>query len=358
MNSELQNGLKALLINQYEKYPLMQASDMLKLIYQNEFGCGHMVTDSAGCLRMIIEEAQASAGNTPGGQCIEDIGGGLCRLRLDVLRQTTLAPETLCSFFMQTANSHIGSAEGFEEKAAVLLSLCEGGVLPFDAREISRLLAESRANGHPPVRHSEQYRAEYSPAYRVVSKAFCDFLPLFCAVDGLVCEKQRATAAIDGNSAAGKSSLAKLLKSVYDCNVFSMDDFFLQPFQRTPRRLEQPGGNVDYERFAEEVAKPLASGIPPRFRVYDCQTQRLSEFIEAAPTAINIVEGVYSLRPELIGAYDLKVFLSVGEDEQSRRIKKRNPFLYERFKSEWLPMERKYFEAFAIREKCDIIFDT
>ena len=32
-----------------------------------------------------------------------------------------------------------------------------------------------------------------------------------------------------------------------------MDDYFLQPYQRTEERLAEPGGNVDYERFKEEI---------------------------------------------------------------------------------------------------------
>ena len=32
-----------------------------------------------------------------------------------------------------------------------------------------------------------------------------------------------------------------------------MDDFFLQPKQRTKERLEQAGGNVDYKRFKKEI---------------------------------------------------------------------------------------------------------
>lgn len=32
-----------------------------------------------------------------------------------------------------------------------------------------------------------------------------------------------------------------------------MDDFYLQGRQRTYERLNEVGGNVDYERFAKEV---------------------------------------------------------------------------------------------------------
>ena len=45
-----------------------------------------------------------------------------------------------------------------------------------------------------------------------------------------------------------------------DCNVIHMDDFYLQPHQRTTKRMREPGGNVDYERFETEVLQPMLTG--------------------------------------------------------------------------------------------------
>ena len=66
--------------------------------------------------------------------------------------------------------------------------------------------------------------------------------------------------AIDGKCTSGKTTLASKLAEIYDCNVFHMDDFFLRPEQRTSERFAEIGGNVDYERFQEEVLFPLRSG--------------------------------------------------------------------------------------------------
>jgi len=185
-----------------------------------------------------------------------------------------------------------------------------------------------------------------------------DFLPLFYSIDKIMQNKERIIVAIDGNSAAGKSSLAALLKSVYACNIFSMDDFFLQPFQRTPERLNEPGGNVDYERFGKEVIEPLKSGEPFIYKAYNCRTGELSRPVTASLCRLNIVEGVYSLHPKFISVYDVKVFLSLNPVEQSRRLLRRNAELFNRFINEWIPMENKYFSDFQIPEKCDIVFNV
>ena len=185
---------------------------------------------------------------------------------------------------------------------------------------------------------------------------YCDFVPLFCMIDELLQKKKQVFVAIDGNSAAGKSSLSMLLKSVYSCNVFSMDDFFLRPCQRTPERLSEPGGNVDYERFEKEIIGALQSGIPFTYQAYDCQSRELSEPRAIAPNRLNVIEGVYCLHPRLFSTYDIKVFLSLDAAEQRNRLAKRNISLYDRFMDEWIPMENNYFEVFQIPAKCDFVF--
>lgn len=64
--------------------------------------------------------------------------------------------------------------------------------------------------------------------------------------------------AIDGMSGSGKTALAQSLQEKWHAHVFHMDDFFLPLEMRTPQRLQQPGGNVHYERFLETVLKPLS----------------------------------------------------------------------------------------------------
>jgi len=162
--------------------------------------------------------------------------------------------------------------------------------------------------------------------------------------------------AIDGDSASGKSSLARLLGATYSCNVFAMDDFFLRPAQRTPERLAEPGGNIDYERFLEEVIGPLKSGEPFAYRPYDCRTGELSAPVRVEPKPLSVIEGVYSLHPCFAGAYDIKAFMRISMNDQRSRLLSRNADLYGRYIDEWIPMERKYFDHFNIPGTCDLVF--
>ena len=76
--------------------------------------------------------------------------------------------------------------------------------------------------------------------------------------------------AIEGGSASGKTTLSKQLAALYDCSVLHMDDFFLQAHQRTPERYAEVGGNIDRERFLQEVLGPLRNGQTIRYRKFNC----------------------------------------------------------------------------------------
>lgn len=167
--------------------------------------------------------------------------------------------------------------------------------------------------------------------------------------------KDKIIIAIDGKCTSGKTTLASRQAEVYDCNVFHMDNFFLRPQQRTAERFAEIGGNVDYERFKEEVLLPLLSGNAFSYRPFDCKTFTLSSPVPVTPKRLTIIEGSYSMHPYFDDPYDLKILLTVDPELQHQRVMERPAFLQERFFSQWIPMEIRYLEQFQIPDKADII---
>lgn len=158
--------------------------------------------------------------------------------------------------------------------------------------------------------------------------------------------------AIDGRCGSGKTTLAAILSEYFKCNVVHMDDFFLQPYQRTEKRLNEVGGNVDIERFEKEVLIPLKKNQCFSYQKYDCKKQQLDEYVEVKPCDLTIVEGSYSMHPKIYGYYDLHLFLEIDKDEQFKRILRRNGEKgAENFINKWIPLEEKYFSGFQIKEK-------
>ena len=174
-------------------------------------------------------------------------------------------------------------------------------------------------------------------------------------IDKLLTQKDMVIVAIDGKCTSGKTTLASKLAEIYDCNVFHMDDFFLRPEQRTPERFAEVGGNVDYERFREEVLLQLKSGKAFSYCAFDCSTFTLAAPVAVAPKRLNIIEGTYSHHPYFGNPYDLKILLTVDEETQRKRILERPAFLHKRFFEEWILMENRYFAGFAIHSEADFI---
>ena len=178
---------------------------------------------------------------------------------------------------------------------------------------------------------------------------------LIKAIEALLEENRPVIVAIDGPCAAGKTTLAGKLQEAFDCNLFHMDDFFLRPEQRTRERFQEPGGNVDYERFREEVLVPLKAGEAFSYRPFDCKTFTLAQPVAVTPKKLNIIEGSYSHHPYFENPYDLKVYLDVAPELQRQRILMRPEFLHQRFFEQWIPMENGYFEAFSVKEQADLV---
>lgn len=354
--------MKNLLIDHYKKYPEMQIQDMVKLIYQSEFAGGHLIPDEQESLKYLEEELKeidSSLSSVHVKEDFEYIGNNLYRLFLHTVKNNKIKPETVNRFFVATSEKVKGSINGFQEKLEVLRLCCVNKELPFSVKELNAYLSEYRDKGYPPVSHSQVYKDEYKPFYRIVSGEYIKFFDLFSRIDELCDKKERVIVAIDGNCGSGKTTLASIIDSVYDCNLFHMDDFFLPLELRTTERLSQAGGNVHYERFDSEVIHGIKSNKAFEYQKFDCARMSLGEKITVTPRKLNIIEGSYSMHPVLIDNYDLKVFLTVSAEEQSRRILLRNGIeKHKRFINEWIPLENKYFAELGIKDKCDLVFET
>lgn len=177
-------------------------------------------------------------------------------------------------------------------------------------------------------------------------------------IERVYTERERVFVAIDGPCTSGKTTLATVLQRRFGGNVLHMDDFFLRPEQRTPERFAEPGGNVDRERFEDEVLAPLAAGKIAQYRPWDCHTGDFAASRNVEPARLTIVEGSYSMHPALRGYYDLMICLTIDSGEQLRRLEARNPRMLQRFIDEWIPLENRYFASTETRTAADVIVDT
>ena len=154
---------------------------------------------------------------------------------------------------------------------------------------------------------------------------------------------------IDGRSAAGKTTLAAALGDAIRADVIHMDDFFLPPDLRTRERFAEAGGNVHYERFAEEVLPFIRKEAAFSYGRFNCHEMEITERRTISSTAWRIVEGAYSMHPRFGEYADMKIFVDISPDEQLRRIISRNGAMQaEAFRTRWIPLEEAYFNAFGL----------
>lgn len=159
--------LKQILQEHGKRYPAMEPADAVKLIYQNEFGGGHMIRDAESCMAYLRQEYENTPPNPHLPRC-EAIGNGIVRIHLAAVAPEEL--EQLGREFIHSAAQHQGQMSRFLEKLEVLRAIARQGDLPFDLQTLDAYLAAYANEGYPMVSHSSAYRQAYRPAYRVIMK--------------------------------------------------------------------------------------------------------------------------------------------------------------------------------------------
>lgn len=148
-----------------KRYPLMQPTDAVKLIYQNEFGGGHVIRDEQNCLNYLHREYESVEKNLTM-PLYENIGNGIVRVNLAAVKPEDL--DQLGKDFIRSAAEHKGNLDSFLRKLEVLKKLTVEGVFSFSINDLDDYLAEYEKTGFPAVSHSSEYRESYKPAYRIV----------------------------------------------------------------------------------------------------------------------------------------------------------------------------------------------
>lgn len=344
-------SFEAFLREQLKKHPSMQPQDVVKMCYQAAFGAEHLLSDLAGAKCYLEKEyAKVVAAED---ELYEQISDTVCRVNLSAWKANGLPLEWLFRMFAASCKVEQNGKAKFTEYLQVAEHCIDA--MCFAENEWTTYLAEYKKNGMPSVHHSEYYRANEHPTYRIVDSRFCRILPILEKAKEYVDGNKPCIVAIDGRAASGKTTLADCLQTVLDADVIHMDDFFLPPILRTEERLNEAGGNIHYERFSDEVLTCIFEKKPFSYRVFDCSIMDFGGMCEIGDKQFRIVEGSYSHHPKFSKYANITVFCDVTPEEQIERIRKRNgEKMLQMFRSRWIPMEEKYFEHYSIKDNADL----
>ncbi len=158
-----------------ERYPKMEPSDLLKLIYQNEFGPAHLHVDTEESLQAIREEFEGIEMEEDfEGSLYEDIGNGYVRLNFQAVDLLDYPVEKVNEDFVSSAGVRTGVPQRFLRKADWALAHLHEFPFRFSEAEFDdafrRYLETCRDGNFRPIRHSRAYRESYAPSYRVILK--------------------------------------------------------------------------------------------------------------------------------------------------------------------------------------------
>lgn len=170
--------------------------------------------------------------------------------------------------------------------------------------------------------------------------------------------KQTTLIAIDGHSAAGKSTLARTLRdALEDVQVVYGDDFYRVMPEMERFRLDAPAGYrryYDWERLKRQVLVPLINGQTAHYWAYNWETGALGDWKAVQPYGAVIVEGVFSARPELRGYYDAVFLVETGGETRAQRQRERGDAA-DAWLERWDAAERFYMQTCNPHAYADLV---
>lgn len=314
------------------RYPQLQTADLLKLTYQFTLGPNHAITDVDDILMQLRNEAC----DTPA--FIEKISYRYSRFHFN--KNSDL--ECLAALFSASCQTN-QDLTALHQNLRKLHDFCHDD-----------MIKEYIAGGCLPISHSKQFKECYQPHYRLIENEYAYYFPLYSR---LFHDHNLKIIAIDGCCASGKTTLAQQLANFFAKSaILHIDDFYLPQAKRKATWLQDIAGNINiaalYQALSNfKIKRSLA------YRPFDCHSQRYQDPITINDPSILIVEGTYSLYPELTTFYDLKIFLDCKNNIQLSRLAARGENI-ERFQNIWIKKEHEYFDECSLKNHCDLYFDT
>ncbi len=353
------------LAEQMKIHPSIQPQDIVKMCYQATFGAEHLLFDENKAKEYFCEEYDGlqPAKDEP---LYEIISEDVCRMNMRAWKASGMPWEWLFRMFVGSACvSTLGQMhheKNREEKEFLFWNRIDAvteGMTKFQEPTFKEqwmvYINEYKMQGAHAVHHSDIYREHETPAYRIVNQKYVKLLPILQAAASLEKEGTKVIA-IDGRAASGKTTLANMLEEILAVDVIRMDDFFVPPALRSEERFAQPGNNIHYERYMEEVLPYICQPESFSYHIFDCSVMDYNGEQVIKNSNWRLVEGAYSTHPRFGDYADLKVFFDIGKEEQMLRIIERNgEAMAQMFKERWIPMEEAYYHTFRIKQNADIV---
>ncbi|MDR1937502.1 MAG: hypothetical protein LBQ73_03245 [Tannerellaceae bacterium] len=181
-DTAFEKAVRTAVVRQVETYPESTLKDLYKNFFQDKFGPGHIVADTAGAGKYLREELAAYSHIE--GEIAEPTGweGNFYRVNLSVIKTGQVPyPVYLDAFFRSVSSITPPTVAEWAKEWERIESVIRAMHLPLPGYETDRKEIRERLDkGEPAGHHSEVFKACYSPHYRIISKEIYEkeILPL------------------------------------------------------------------------------------------------------------------------------------------------------------------------------------
>jgi len=163
-------AVRSAIERQLTTYPESTLQDIYKSFYQEHFGPGHIISDTASARRYLMREL-SEIGKTQS-PYFEPTGsqGDYIRVYLSAVANSLITAEQLLDAFVRSANSRQEPTVSWMEKWETIVSIIQANKIELEGFETDLPLLTEAARNNQAVHHSRRYNEAYHPHYRIVER--------------------------------------------------------------------------------------------------------------------------------------------------------------------------------------------
>ena len=163
-------AVRSAIERQLTTYPESTLQDIYKSFYQEHFGPGHIISDTASARRYLIREL-SEMGKTAS-PYFEPTGsqGDYVRVYLSAIADSLITAERLLDAFIRSANLWQEPAASWLDKWEAIVSIIQTNKMEIEGFETDLPLLTEAARNNQAVHHSSRYNEAYHPHYRIVER--------------------------------------------------------------------------------------------------------------------------------------------------------------------------------------------
>ena len=153
-----------------KQHPQTMIQDVYKSFYQDRFGSGHAIGDTAAVREYLTYELAVAAADTVTNPYYEPVGaqGRYVRVYLRCVNEGLLTEEKLLEAFVRSALPSEQPEQSWSDEWAQIEKVARQCGIPCTDEENRQL--QQAAQGNHAVHHSEAYRNANHPHYRIVGR--------------------------------------------------------------------------------------------------------------------------------------------------------------------------------------------